>query len=216
MKTLITCIAAVLLLTIVAPATADITMTFEEFLGSNGAPISTFYSGVSFTALGSGDEWVAGDGTTGSYQVSSWPSGAILGGGGYYWIYGNVFGWTEVSGSGGKISFDNADASYVELGYASGSTFFLEAYDADDNLIDSDNGPANRRYLEGNESGPGTLYVSSASHNIAYVLVHDDGNYWCIDNVTTDATDIVVPVPGAILLGLLGLSAAGIKLRKFA
>jgi hypothetical protein len=31
-----------------------------------------------------------------------------------------------------------------------------------------------------------------------------------------DAESRVVPVPGAILLGILGLSAAGIKLRKFA
>ena len=35
-----------------------------------------------------------------------------------------------------------------------------------------------------------------------------------IDQVELKAT--VVPVPGAVLLGLLGLSAAGIKLRKFA
>ena len=31
-----------------------------------------------------------------------------------------------------------------------------------------------------------------------------------------DAESSVVPVPGAVLLGILGLSAAGIKLRKFA
>ena len=33
---------------------------------------------------------------------------------------------------------------------------------------------------------------------------------------TFDASSTVVPVPGAVLLGLLGLSAAGIKLCKFA
>ena len=35
---------------------------------------------------------------------------------------------------------------------------------------------------------------------------------WAIDNVEVT----VVPVPGAVLLGILGLSVAGIKLRKFA
>ena len=33
---------------------------------------------------------------------------------------------------------------------------------------------------------------------------------------TFDAESTVVPVPGAVLLGILGLSAAGIRLRKFA
>ena len=191
---------------------ADITMTFEEFLGSDKAPISTYYSGVSFTATTTGDEWIAGDATTGLYNVSSTNGGSW--GTGRYWIYDNVFGWTNVTGSGGKISFDNADASFVELGYSSASMFYLEAYDASDNHIMTVSGPANTLWEGG--TGPGTLKVTSGSNNIAYVLVHDDGNYWCIDNVTTDATDIVVPVPGAVLLGLLGLSAAGIKLRKFA
>jgi hypothetical protein len=34
--------------------------------------------------------------------------------------------------------------------------------------------------------------------------------------ISFDATSTVVPVPGAVLLGFLGLSAAGLKLRRFA
>ncbi len=34
--------------------------------------------------------------------------------------------------------------------------------------------------------------------------------------VTTTVSAEVVPVPGAVLLGILGLSAVGVKLRKFA
>jgi hypothetical protein len=53
-----------------------------------------------------------------------------------------------------------------------------------------------------------------------YILAFED-----LDASTTDGDfsdmvvmveSVVVPVPGAILLGILGLSAAGIKLRKFA
>ncbi|HCO94496.1 MAG TPA: hypothetical protein DIU00_11185 [Phycisphaerales bacterium] len=36
------------------------------------------------------------------------------------------------------------------------------------------------------------------------------------DSTSFDAVSTVVPVPGAVLLGMLGLSVAGIKLRKFA
>ena len=44
------------------------------------------------------------------------------------------------------------------------------------------------------------------------------GGGWFSDefSVTGGSIDAVVPVPGAILLGILGLCAAGIKLRKFA
>ncbi|MHC4116675.1 MAG: hypothetical protein ACYSWO_04120 [Planctomycetota bacterium] len=191
---------------------ADIAMTFEEFVGFNDSPISTFYSGVSFTAVGTGDEWIASEASY--YNTSSWPSGTSYGSG-YYWMYDDVFAWNGISTGAGKIEFDSANATYVELGYCAASDFYLEAYRADGVMIDSDSGAANRRYLESNESGPGTLRVDwDGTDHIAYVIVHDTGNYWCVDNVMTDATDIVVPVPGAFLLGVLGLSVAGVKLRK--
>ena len=42
-------------------------------------------------------------------------------------------------------------------------------------------------------------------------------NLWTNENHTGDAQDLLVrvPVPGAILLGILGLGVAGVKLRKF-
>ncbi len=198
-------------------ASADITMTFEEIVGHNGAPISTFYSGVSFTAGASNQEWVAAVGP--NYNVSSWPSGTSWNAGNY-WIYGNVGAWTEVTGGDGKIAFDNKNATYVELGYCAYSAFWLEAYDENDNLLDSASGPANLRYLNDNPNGPGTLRVDwNGSDYIAYVRVHDSGNYWIIDNVRTDASGItgvdgVIPAPGAILLAGIGTSLVGWLRRK--
>jgi len=182
-------------------AAADVTLTFEEFVGFDTAPISTFYANISFESGAGGSEWVARDATSNNYNVSSWPSGTVWNGG-YYWIYDLVCTTTalDYSGNDGIIRFMDADATYVELGYTSGSTLWLMAYDINDNLIDQDSGPANRRYVEGNESGPGTLRVDwNGSDHIAYVVVHDSGNFWVVDNITTDASvriltcDIYVP-----------------------
>lgn len=173
-------------------ATADITMTFEEFLGFDQEPIATFYTGVSFESGSGGSDWVARDATSNSYNVSSWPS-MTQWNAGTYWEYDLVGATTalDYTGNDGVIRFDNADATYVELGYCAGSTLHLLAYDIDGNLLDQDSGPANRRYIEGNESGPGTLRVDwNGFDYIAFVSVQDSGNYWVVDNVTTDATGI--------------------------
>ncbi len=207
---------AVSVLVVCAAVQADITMTFEEFVGFNGSPISTFYSGISFTAAGSGQEWVAGEAQY--YNTSSWPSGTAYNAGNY-WLYDNVFAWTEVFGGDGKIAFDDENATFVEIGYASGSAFYLEAFDQFGNLLDSDTGSANLRYANGNESGPGTLRVDwNGTDYISYVLVHDSGNAWCIDNVRTDASGIIIPptipAPGALLLGSMGMGLVGWMRRR--
>jgi hypothetical protein len=179
------------------------TMTFEEFKGFDGAPIGTFYSGVTFTSGASGQDWIAADTSTVPYNASSWPGGA---GGGDYWIYGDVGAWTGDVGSDGKIIFDNADASFVEIGYCSANPFYLLAYDKNGVILDTDSGPANLRST--NPNGPGTLRVDGTG--IAYVIMHDQGSFWVADNISTDASGIVitppvaVPAPGAILLAGMG------------
>ncbi len=209
--TAITCLAFVLSMMNSRPVLADTVMTFEEFLGNDTAPVSTFYSGITFRSGYSGSDWVARDATTGSYNISSWPSGQAWGSG-EYWIYGNVGATTalDYSGNDGIIAFDSKDATFVELGYSSGSDLYLLAYDSMGNMIAQDSGPANRRYIEGNGFGPGTLRVDApAGTYISYVDVHDTGNYWVVDNIRTDATGIVIhPIPGpsAIVLGGLGMS----------
>ena len=207
------CAMAILLLVGVSAASADTLMTFEEFLGHDATPISTFYSGVTFQSGHGGSDWVARDAATGNYNVSSWPSGTVLGGGGQYWNCGFVAATTalDYTGNDGVVGFNNGDATYVELGYSSGNTLYLEAYDTSNALLDSASGPANLRYLNGNENGPGTLRVDApAGQYISYVYLHDTGNFWCADNIRTDASGIVInnpiPAPGAILLGSIGVS----------
>ena len=43
-----------------------------------------------------------------------------------------------------------------------------------------------------------------------------NATWWFQSDGTGNFNDTVVPVPGAVLLGMLGLGATGIKLRKFA
>ncbi len=201
--------AAFLLLAGARVAPADTLMTFEEFLGYDGAPLSTFYSGITFQAASSGQDWIASDVTTGNYNASSWPSGQQWGGG-QYWINDYVAAWTGVLGDNGKVSFDNADGTFVQLNYSTSNLLYLEAYNSGGTLLDSDTGLGNLRYMNGNPNGPGTLRVDApGGEYISYVLIHDSGNFWVVDNIRTDASGIVtqrVPAPGAILLGGLGVS----------
>ena len=196
-----------------APASGVINMTFEGM--SDGQLVGTYYSGVSYVAGASGTDWIATDVTTGTYNASSWPSGQSWGSG-EYWMYDYVSTWTGVSGSDGLIYFDNADATYVEVGYAAYTALNLDAYDIGGTLIDTDSGPANLRYMHSNPSGPGTLRVDwDGINHIAYVHLYDLGNYWTADNIRTDATGIgVVPAPGAIILGGIGVGLVGWLRRR--
>jgi hypothetical protein len=97
----------------------------------------------------------------------------------------------------------------ITMGDAGADTddLFLYAYNSDDVLVDSDF-----------YANPATSYAGhtlSVIGNIAWVEYYGVGDgynsvFW--DNVSFTP----VPVPGAVLLGMLGLSVAGLKLRKFA
>jgi hypothetical protein len=186
--------AAVLLGPVSAARAGDVfKITLEGFQGLDQSPLNPFFAGIEFDSTKGGPDWTARDGSTGFYNVSSWPSGQILGGQGEYWIDDLVFatGGLEFADDG-IIRFDNADATYVELRYCSANEFFLEAYDVDGELIDSDSGPANLRFANENPLGPGTLRVDwDLKRPIASVKVHDAGNQWLVDNIATDATRIL-------------------------
>jgi hypothetical protein len=198
-----------MMLGVCAVASADVTLTFEEFKGFDRTPIGTFYSGVKFTSGLSGQDWISADiSTPGNYDASSYPSGN---GGGEFWVDGNVGAWTGSSGSDGMIAFDKQDAKFVEIDYCSVNPFILVAYDKNGVILDSDTGGANLRFANSNPNGPGTLHVDwNGIDPIAYVIMHDQGDGWVADNIKTDASGIIinpptaVPAPGAILLAGMG------------
>jgi hypothetical protein len=215
-----TCMSTAVLLAVIAQSVSSASaasLTFEEFLGFDEAPIGTFYSGITFQGSSSGSDWVARDATSGRYNISSWPSGnEYLDG--EFWINDMVGATTALDDTGydGIIAFDNEDATYLELNYTAGTVLILSAYDTNDNLLDSVSGPANRRHLEGNDAGPGTLRVEwdGYARISRAVIVGTTGDSWIVDNILTDATGIsvpdpTIPLPPALPQALLLLSLLG-------
>ncbi|MCP4632959.1 MAG: PEP-CTERM sorting domain-containing protein [candidate division Zixibacteria bacterium] len=195
-------------------ANAQWFMDFEWGLGHDQEVIGSTIDGVSFTTV-NGYDWIYGDATTGNWNVDN-QYGDF--GGGYH-MRDNVFAFCgiDANAGAGRVDFDNQDGSWFTTGYCANSDFYLEAYDADDNLIDQAAGGNNY-----NQSFD-YLSVSSSENNIAYVLMHDTGNYWLVDDMSGDATgvdppnDDPIPEPTTILLlasGLLGLGGISRFRRK--
>ncbi len=187
-------------------------LDFEWGLGNNGGTVATGVPGLQFTTT-DGYDWMYGDITTGGYNVTS-DNGDVYGTGRYN-VGGNVFTWLGTSQGSGRIDFLNQDGSFFTIGYSSASIFFLEAYDASDNLLDVATGPINTQW-EGYTS-LGYLTVTSGAADIAYILVHDGGNYFGLDNMSGDASAVSspgIPEPTTMALLGLGLIGMGARLRK--
>lgn len=159
---------------ILTPAAYSATLTFEG--GGDGVKISTSEPGVQFSTT-QGYDWIYGVWSTGNYN-GPYPSGA-------YYSFGDTFAWLGPNQGLGRIDFDLDVAKSVTTRYSSYSTVKLEAFDASGNLLVADSGSGNL-----NTGGMGTLTVEAP--NIAYVFVHDSGNYWLIDDFASELNEVSV------------------------
>ncbi|HBG96644.1 MAG TPA: hypothetical protein DDY14_15270 [Chromatiaceae bacterium] len=147
-------------------------ITFES--GSDSVPIRVAEPGIQFTTT-DGQDWVYGDWRTGSYN-GLYPNGR-------YFSFGNFFAWLGPNQGLGRIDFDIDVAEAVQVRYSSFSTVRLEAFSAGGVLLASDVGSGNL-----DTGSMGILEVEEPG--IAYVHVHDSGNYWLVDNLDFELADV--------------------------
>jgi len=112
---------------------------------------------------------------------------------------------TSVSVPSIRVDFLGSTTNYVEAWYTSLSTLYLEAYDAGDNLLANTSGSSN------NETNS-LISLSWGPGNIAYIIFHDNSSQFTLDDFAYEAN--VIPAPGAILLGSIGISLVGWLRRR--
>jgi hypothetical protein len=146
-------------------------MDFE--LGADGVVIQSTIPGAEFTTT-SGLNWQYGDIRTAGYNVR--PYGEAT-----YETNGNFFAWLGTTGDIGRITFVGGAASYVSVLVSTDSGLYLTAYDAAGNEVDD------AGFAPSNVSTGTLTRMTVEGPNIAYVEIHDTGNFWIMDDLCTDA-----------------------------
>jgi hypothetical protein len=160
------------------PPDAPANCGYEDFEnGVDGQQIISSLSGLTFTTTG-GYMWIYGDVRTGKYNLK-YPDGA-------YTCQGSVFAWLGPQQSSGRIDFNKGDASYFSCYVSTHSGAVVDAY-RDDGAFLCSSGWAQNNLNTGKMT---LLSVSSSNRDIGYVIVHDSGNYWCIDRIVCDAPNV--------------------------
>lgn len=170
---------------------------FEE--GTDGAVILSTIPGLTFTMTG-GYDWKYIDVRTGDYNLRSLtdPSQNY----GHYVCNGYFIAWLGVSQDSGRIDFTMGTASYFSVLVTCNTNFAVDAYDTNDNLI-ATSGVAASNY----ETYTFTR-CTIQEPGMAYVICHNSGNFWGIDDLVTDAPGVPYQVIPEVPLGTILASTA--------
>lgn len=151
-------------------------INFEE--GVDGQVIQSTLPGLRFTTT-LGYDWVYGDIRTGRYNARSLTDPSVNFG--HYVVNGYVFAWLGINMGQGRIDFINGTASYFSVLTSTYSGLSIDAYNSSNNLI------ATSGWAVGNLYTYTFTRLTVQAPNMAYVIIHDTGNYWEIDDLVTDA-----------------------------
>ena len=193
---------ACLLGLVMSPAVADLYCNFESGLGRNGQPIAGDVPGMLFSTSAGGHMLYA-DINSGWYSVTS-DNGKVFEDGEYF-VSGDVAAYVLNPADSGKVSFPFGPASYVTVGYSSQFAFVIEAYDSSNYLLTSAAGPSNTKQ----QGGSGLSYLTVTHPGIDHILMRDQGGYWMIDNITTNA-----PIPEPASIVVMAAALAGLIARR--
>lgn len=137
--------------------------------------------GVQFTTT-AGFSWLVGDFAAGGYN-GKYPNGG-------YTSHGTHWAWLGVNQGAGRIDFVNGPAStFSLLASVNLSPVSLDAYDSNGTLLETA-GPSGINFGTGSMA---ELKITRASADIAYVIVHDSGNFFEVDDICTDAPGVNPP-----------------------
>lgn len=161
--------------------------------GTNGASVGSFYSGLGVT-----------------FSNTSWYEFTLAGSSPPMTIGSSTTPYQSTQATAAVATFDTPMASVAITALDVGDRGArLDAYDAGGTLVDFD------EYI-GTGVGVGdfqTLLTSAAG--ISRIELYQPVDVQSGDGMVWDNLEFTpVPVPGAVLLGMIGLSVVGVKLRK--
>lgn len=179
---------------------------FED--GTDGALVNDI-TGVSFQNFNGFDALYI-DCSTGGYNCTSDDLG-YSNNTGMFHHNGDFSLWAgqQADARGVMVDFTNDDGTWFQTGYSSFTDFHVEAWLTDGSMVSVSGA--------GNTGGPMDFLYVEASQGlfIDYVVLHDTGNQWLVDDMSGDASGVrSVPEPGTLALLGLGLLGVSVGARR--